>query len=141
MYTEENYFWGLVIYGLGVLLMMPAMIKVTGFIMPWKPLRVVLRVFFVALLVTPVYAYKDVEFLAPAWVVAPFELVRPTSEEGPAMAFAAFSAVFASGLLLVGAFYLLRHFLRRRHGHQISPPAPESDTPPQGEPDDSAARA
>ncbi len=116
MYSQENYLWGLVAYGLGILLVMPAMFKVTGWVMPWKPLRVVLRVFFTALLITPVRAYSDVEFLAPAWVVAVFETIRPTSEQGPALAYAALSISFAGLLMVTAGYYLARYFWQRRTG-------------------------
>jgi hypothetical protein len=123
MYSEENYFWGVVAYVLGVLLVCPAMIKVTGFIMPWRPLRDILRVFFITLLFTPVLAYNDSSFMAPAWTVALFEIVRPTSPEGPAAPLALLASVFAGLSLLTIGFHVYKFFWRRR---QVAQPQRQS---------------
>ncbi len=114
MYSQENYIWGLVAYVLGVLLVSPAMIKVTGFIMPWRPLRALLRVFFFTLLLTPVLAHQGSHFLAPAWTVALFEIVRPTTPEGPATALAMLVSMFAGLSLLTIGFYVYKFFWRRK---------------------------
>lgn len=120
MYSEENYIWGLVAYGLGVVLVLPAMLKVTALVMPWKflsPLKLVVRAFFVVLLVTPVYAYKETTFFAPAWMVAAFETISPSTPEGPALAYATLTSVFISVFLLIIGFYIARFYWNK---HQTS---------------------
>jgi len=114
MYTEENYFWGMVAYLMGVLLVTPALFKVTAWIMPWKPLRILMRLFVLTLLLTPTKAYQDTEFYAPAWTVLLFESIKPNSEEGAATALALMVSTFAGLGLLVAAFYLGMFFWRRQ---------------------------
>ncbi|MCK9564166.1 MAG: hypothetical protein M0R02_15750 [Bacteroidales bacterium] len=113
MYTMENYVWGLVAYGLGCLLMLPLTWRLTRLLIPWSPPRVIVRLFAAAFLLTPVKAYEDMDFLAPAWVVAGFELVRPTTVEGPFRAIMPMLAVFLAGVLLYVGFVLARFWVRR----------------------------
>ncbi len=112
MYTDENYLWGLVAYGLGFLLILPMLLWATRFVIPWRGVRTVVRLFLVALLITPVRAYTDMHYLAPAWLVAGFEFFQPTSPEGPARSVAPIVIVFAA-LLLVA---LIWHLVQRRTG-------------------------
>ena len=77
----ENYYWGLVAYILGVLMVTPLLWWATKKI-PWHPVQAFFRVFVLVFLLTPVYAYNDMSYLAPAWVVGVFEIIRPQSEEG-----------------------------------------------------------
>ncbi|HCO61686.1 MAG TPA: hypothetical protein DIT58_16025 [Porticoccaceae bacterium] len=76
MYTMENYIWGLVAYGLGVLLVTPLLWWITRFL-PWHPLRAFFRILVLVVLLTPMIAHKGKDFLAPAWVVGVFHLVQP----------------------------------------------------------------
>lgn len=113
MYTDENYFWGLVAYGLGFLLMLPLGWKITGFLLPWGLPQMVVRLFLFAFFLTPVRAYPEIDYLAPAWVVAAFEVFQPTTDLGPLRAAVPIIVVFF--VLLLGYFgwrALLRY--RRR---------------------------
>lgn len=121
MYTMENYVWGLVAYGLGCLLMLPLTWKLTRLLIPWGPPRAIVRLFAAALLLTPVKAYEDLHFLAPAWVVAGFELVQPTTVEGPFRAIMPMLVVFFAAVLLYLGFVLARFWIRR--GQQQAAPA------------------
>ena len=81
MYTPENYFWGCIAYVLGVLMTAPFIWWATRRL-PWYPLRACLRMFSVALLLTPAFPYEGMTYLAPAWATAAFELIKPTMEHG-----------------------------------------------------------
>ncbi|MEH6542828.1 MAG: hypothetical protein V7721_02705 [Porticoccaceae bacterium] len=81
MYTLENYQWGLVAYYIGALLIMVPVWRVTR-VLPWFPVRWFFRVVFVAALLTPMIVYRDMDFLAPAWGVAVFEMIYPQTGEG-----------------------------------------------------------
>jgi len=81
MYTPENYFWGCVAYVLGVLMAAPFIWWATHRI-PWYPLRAFFRMLSLALLLTPAFPYEGMTYLAPAWVSAAFELIKPTMEHG-----------------------------------------------------------
>ncbi len=112
MYTMENYVWGLVAYGLGCLLVLPLCWKLTRALIPWTPPRVITRLFIAVFLLTPVRAYEDTQFFAPAWVVAGFEAVRPTTVEGPFRAIMPMLAVFVAVVALYGAWLLARWGLK-----------------------------
>ena len=81
MYTPENYFWGCIAYVLGVLMTVPFVWWATR-PLPWYPLRAFFRMLSLALLLTPVFPYEGVSYLAPAWATAAFELIKPTMEHG-----------------------------------------------------------
>ncbi len=81
MYTMENYYWGLVAYYLGAILIMVPLWRVTHFI-PWFPLRSFFRVSFFAALATPMLVYREMIYLAPAWGVAVFEAIYPETSQG-----------------------------------------------------------
>ena len=81
MYTPENYFWGGIAYILGVLMATPFIWWATRRL-PWYPLRAFFRVLCLALLLTPVFPYQGMTYLAPAWATAAFELIKPTMEHG-----------------------------------------------------------
>lgn len=126
MYSQENYFWGLVVYGLGFLLIVPALYHVLRVAMPWRPGRVVLWILVAVLLLTPVRAYTDMDFLAPAWVVALFEFVRTTSQEGPARAITPMVVALGGALLAAaGGFFIKRRLIDPRR----SPPTTYWDDP------------
>lgn len=109
MYTQENYYWGLVAYGLGVLLLLPMTWWLSRVLLPWRIARDLFRLVALALMLTPVRAYEDVNYLAPAWVVAAFEFLRPTTDMGPARAL----APLAMALIAVCGLYLLWVLARR----------------------------
>ncbi len=81
MYTPENYLWGCIGYVLGVLMTVPFVWWATRRL-PWYPLRAFLRMFTLALLLTPAFPYEGMTYLAPAWATAAFELIKPTMEHG-----------------------------------------------------------
>ncbi len=81
MYTMENYYWGLVAYAIGVLMVMPVLWWATRFI-AWHPVKAFFRILVLVFLLTPMYAYPDMHYLAPAWVVGVFELVKPQTDQG-----------------------------------------------------------
>ena len=114
MYTYENYIWGLVAYGLGHLLVLPLTWKLTRLAIPCSPPRMILRLLLAAFFLTPVRAYKEMDFLAPAWVVAAFEMVRPTTVEGPVRAIMPMLALFLALVGLYGLAMLARYVLGRR---------------------------
>lgn len=72
MYSAENYLWGWVGYGLGVILLLLAVWGITrGLRWPW--LRHGLLLVLTALLLTPMQPYPESSFLAPAIFVSVFE--------------------------------------------------------------------
>lgn len=86
MYSHENYLWGLVAYGLGFLLLLPLIFTIAKVVMPWRVPRNLILIFLFTLLLTPVRAYTDMSFLAPAWMVTALEIIKPTTPEGAARA-------------------------------------------------------
>jgi len=115
MYTHENYIWGLVAYGVGFLLMLPFFLLIARALIPWRIPRDLVGLLIAAVLLTPARAYTDMYFLAPAWIVAAFELAQPTSIEGPARALTPMAVVFAVlvAVYIVGRA-LWQYFLRGR---------------------------
>ena len=81
MYTMENYFWGVVAYVIGVLLTTPLLWWVTGSI-PWHPVKAFFRILMLAVLLTPAYPYEGMVYIAPAWIVGVFEVVKSQTGEG-----------------------------------------------------------
>ena len=81
MYTAENYFWGGIVYFIGVLMFLPLVWWLTRWL-PTHPLRAFFRMFMLALLLTPSFPYEDMTYMAPAWAIAGFEMVKPTQEGG-----------------------------------------------------------
>ncbi len=98
MYTDENYFWGLIAYYLGVLLVCVPTWRLTR-VLPGFPLRALVRCATVALLGTPMLAYPDMDYLAPAWGVMLFDAISPTQGDGLLRGFLPLLVVF--GLLYV----------------------------------------
>ncbi|MFZ5654570.1 MAG: hypothetical protein ACOY42_09290 [Pseudomonadota bacterium] len=96
MYTDENYFWGLVGYYLGVLLLLVPAWRLTR-PLPGFPLRALVRCALVALLGTPMLAYPDMHYLAPAWGVMLFDAIDPEPHDGLLRGVLPLAAVF--GLL------------------------------------------
>ena len=81
MYSMENYIWGLVAYLLGVLMLTPLIWWVSRAI-PWHPVKAFIRIFVLVLLLTPAYPFDDALYLAPAWAISLFELIKPQTEQG-----------------------------------------------------------
>lgn len=114
MYSDENYLWGLVAYGLGCILMAPLLYKLSLKLLPWRFLRYFFWILLFAVFLTPVRAYTDMTFLAPAWMVALFEFIRPTSQEGPARAVTPIVMAGAALFLTMLVLYVAAAYLRRR---------------------------
>lgn len=72
MYTQEEYLYGWVFYGLGALLLILCGWILTARI-AWAPLRHLIRTLAIVTLIVPWYADSDMEYLAPAWIIAAFE--------------------------------------------------------------------
>lgn len=111
MYSMENYLWGSIGYILGVLMLLPLLWRCTRGLR-WHPLRAGIRLLVLAVLLTPARPFPDKIFLAPAWVVAVFEVVQPTTVEGPlkgALPIAAyFLGLFALDLIIWSLWTQLR---------------------------------
>lgn len=118
MYTDENYLWGLVAYYLGVCLLLIPTWRLTR-PLPGFPLRALVRCAAVALLATPMFAYPDMRYLAPAWGVMLFDAISPTQGDGLLRGALPLLAVF--GLLYAGSLllWLLPQRARRRPGRGI----------------------
>jgi len=104
MYTTENYVWGLLVYLLGFLILLPIGWHFTGKI-PWSTVRHLTRLVCIVLAVTPAKAYTDMYFLAPAWIVIAFELLSPTTEAGAARPLVPLLLVLGAAL---AAYFALR---------------------------------
>ena len=98
MYSEENYFWGLVGYYLGVLLVLAPLWRITR-PLPGFPLRAFARVAVITLLATPMFPYRDMYYLAPAWGVMLFDAISP--ERGDALLRGVLPLLAVFGLLYV----------------------------------------
>ncbi|MAT51591.1 MAG: hypothetical protein CMK32_10455 [Porticoccaceae bacterium] len=128
MYTDENYLWGMVAYGLGCLLLLPPAWIISRRIIPWRIPRNSLRILLLAVLFTPVRAYTDMHFLAPAWVVMAFEFVQPTTPEGPVRALMPLLSVFLGLLVVYLLFTLLRRLLPGNRQKRRPNPGPRAST-------------
>jgi len=113
MYTVENYYWGLAAYTLGCLLIAPLLWKFSRVVLRWMPLRIVFGLLLAVFFLMPIKAYEDMSFIAPAWVVAGFEMVRPTTVEGPFRALMPMMAAFLALVLLYILIVVARRFIRR----------------------------
>jgi hypothetical protein len=149
VYTDENYFWGLVAYYLGVVLVLIPLWRITR-PLPGFPLRSLARVTAIALLATPMFPYPDLHYLAPAWGVMLFDAISP--ERGDALLrgvlplLAVFGVLYAPTLGLWLAFRSRRRMARNTAKSAGSPasrhdrrepifavgPAPESAAPQRG---------
>lgn len=106
MYSDENYFWGLVAYYLGVglvILFLWAYRKV----IPWRHPRHFLLLLAAVVLLVPVKAYPDLKYLAPAWFVSIYALITHEQQEAvrafvPIVAVAVLTAIgYPFGCLLL----------------------------------------
>lgn len=72
MYTEQEYLYGWLIYLLGVAVIVACGWWLTAAIR-FKELRQLLRLTAIVTFLVPWYADPDLEYLAPAWLIAAFE--------------------------------------------------------------------
>ena len=124
MYSEENYLWGLVGYYLGVLLVVAPLWRITR-PLPGFPLRAFARVAVITLLATPMFPYRDLHYLAPAWGVMLFDALGP--EHGDALLRGVLPLLAVLGLLYVLTLGLWLIFRPRREAASTvarSAPAP-----------------
>jgi len=133
VYTDENYLWGLVGYYLGVLLLLVPTWWSTRWL-PGFPLRALVRCAAVAVLVTPMLAYPELKYLAPAWGVMLFDAIDPAHGDGLLRGVLPLLAVF--GLLYVVALLVWLPLRNRRQ-----PPPPPPPRAPRREPGMGAAAA
>ena len=136
MYTDENYLWGLVGYYLGVLLLLVPTWWLTRQL-PGFPLRALVRCAAVAVLATPMLAYPELKYLAPAWGVMLFDAIGPVHSDGLLRGVLPLLAVF--GLLYVVTLLVWLPLRKRRR----PPPRPPQQPPraPRREPGMGAAAA
>lgn len=95
MYTEQDYLYGWVFYLLGV-----ALVMLCGWILTvrikWPVIRHLLRLTVASILLVPWYASNELDYLAPAWLIAVFEGVFEGGE-----------AFWRAGSAVVGAVILV----------------------------------
>lgn len=118
MYTDENYLWGLVGYYLGVLLLLIPAWWLTRRL-PGFPLRALARCAAVALLATPMLAYPELKYLAPAWGVMFFDAFSPSQSGGLLRGVLPLLAVF--GVLYVTTLLVWLSLRGRRPPVQPTP--------------------
>ncbi len=111
MYSEENYLWGMVGWYLGVLLVLAPLWRITR-PLPGFPLRAFARVAVITLLATPMFPYRDMHYLAPAWGVMLFDAIGPGRGDALLRGVLPLLAVF--GLLYVLTLGLWLIFRPRR---------------------------
>ena len=74
MYTADDYFYGWLFYLIGVIIVMACGWVLTSFI-SHKPTRFILRLVAAVFFLVPWYASPELDFLAPAWLIAAFEAI------------------------------------------------------------------
>lgn len=111
MYTDENYFWGLVAYYLGVVLVLIPLWRITR-PLPGFPLRAFARVAAITVLATLMFPYPELNYLAPAWGVMLFDAISP--ERGDAMLRGVQPLIAVFSLLYVATLGLWLVFRPRR---------------------------
>ncbi len=72
MYSGENYLWGIVGYYLGCILLLMFLVRFKD-LLPGRHFRNHLILFIAAVILVPIKAYPDMNYLAPAWFVSLFE--------------------------------------------------------------------
>lgn len=80
MYSAENYHWGLVGYYLGSVLLIMYAYRFRK-IVPGRHFRNLLVLLIAVVILVPIKAYMDSDFLAPAWFVSIFEGLTEESEQ------------------------------------------------------------
>lgn len=123
MYTDENYLWGLVGYYLGVLLLLVPLWRLTRPV-PGFPLRALIRCALVAVLATPMLAYPDMKYLAPAWGIMLFDAISPARQAGLLRGILPLLVVF--GVLYAASLVIWLPQRGRRRSATRNPPAQPS---------------
>ena len=80
MYSAENYYWGLIGYYLGCVMLILFICRYRK-IVPGRHFRNLLVLFIATVILVPIYAYPDSSFLAPAWFVSIFESITAEVEQ------------------------------------------------------------
>jgi hypothetical protein len=127
VYSEENYFWGLVGYYLGVLLVLAPLWRITR-PLPGFPLRAFARVAVITLLATPMFPYRDMPYLAPAWGVMLFDAISP--ERGDALLRGVLPLLAVFGLFYVLTLGLWLALRSRQGAASTAPRAAPPRAPP-----------
>ena len=99
MYSVENYYWGLLGYCLGSLMIMSFLFRFRK-IVPSGHLRNLLLIFVATVLFAPIYAESGSYFLAPAWFTSLIEGVSGEPEQS-----------YFRGMFAIFIWYLLALFL------------------------------
>lgn len=81
MYSDENYLWGIVGYYLGCLLVLLFLWRFRE-LLPGRHFRNHLLILIAAVILVPIRAYPDMDYVAPAWFVSLFEGLTGNSETG-----------------------------------------------------------
>lgn len=122
MYTQDEYFYGWLFYLLGVSILMGCGWLLTTRI-PFRELRSLIRWIAAVTLLVPWYAAPDVEYLAPAWLIAAFEGVF----EGGDAFWRAGKPLLIALAVAVGMFLVLQISLRLLSNRR--PSTHSSDSP------------
>lgn len=80
MYSAENYHWGLVGYYLGSVLLIMYAYRFRK-ILPGRHFRNLLVLLIAVVILVPIKAYIDSDFLAPAWFISIFEGLTEEPEQ------------------------------------------------------------
>ncbi|TNE76275.1 MAG: hypothetical protein EP334_08795 [Gammaproteobacteria bacterium] len=81
MYSDENYLWGIIGYYLGCALVLLFLWRFRE-LLPGRHFRNHLILLIAAVILVPIKAYPDMNYLAPAWFVSLFEGLTGTTEMG-----------------------------------------------------------
>jgi hypothetical protein len=127
VYSEENYYWGLVGYYLGVLLVLAPLWRITR-PLPGFPLRAFARVAVITLLATPMFPYRDMPYLAPAWGVMLFDAISP--ERGDALLRGVLPLLAVFGLFYVLTLGMWLALRSRQGAASTAPRAAPPRAPP-----------
>ncbi|WIO73040.1 hypothetical protein QP938_06870 [Porticoccaceae bacterium LTM1] len=108
MYTMENYFWGLVGYGLGGAVVMWYLFWLGRFV-AWKYLRHGLLLLMATLIFTPVTVLTDGVHLAPAFTILVFEGLLGSEGSDPGRVVTPYIFTFCVFLVFYIGWQWLRH--------------------------------
>ena len=128
MYTADNYFWGLVAYYVGALIVIWYIYWLLARV-SHRHIRNTVALLFVAILITPVQAYPDPQLhqLAPAFLVYLFEGLVYTNQQEPVRGLLSILLVYL--LLLIGYGGWLWWQYKWRGTKMISPELEKTNAP------------
>lgn len=119
MYTEQEYLYGWLVYLGGALLMVICFWVLTAAIR-FRAMKTVLRLGAIAFFATPWFASEQMEYLAPAWIIAVFEVIF----DGPEAFWRAGAPLLAAtGLVMAVSAIILTFWHFRRRPTKTATPA------------------